>query len=112
MGELLRSLCNARSLLKRHLDDLFGASLAADVDLPNVLSPLQEADGTLAEQDLVDALCAAGVDTGALDIEEVLQALDSRCQRRILVSEVLQGYAEFRARHGSILRELADRIGT
>lgn len=108
-GDLLIAFRRARGLLCRHLDGLFGACLTAAVDLRVVFdAALRRPDTTVSSLEFVELLRGAGVSLVALDVEDVLGVLDQRGERRVSVPEVLQGYAEFHARYGAILGELAD----
>lgn len=98
-------------LLRRHVDDLFKACLAASVDLELVLSDLMPGPilpGTVLGWDvLLSALAAKGVDISKMDTEEVACAIDSSGRRAVVVSDISAAAKAFRTRHSSVLEHLA-----
>eukprot|EP00418_Pyrodinium_bahamense_P041510 CAMPEP_0179209048 /NCGR_PEP_ID=MMETSP0796-20121207/104257_1 /TAXON_ID=73915 /ORGANISM="Pyrodinium bahamense, Strain pbaha01" /LENGTH=189 /DNA_ID=CAMNT_0020914003 /DNA_START=356 /DNA_END=921 /DNA_ORIENTATION=- len=106
--QLLGSVAHARALLRGHREDLFGACFVAGVDLPAVLGSLwgPAEVGVVAWDALVVALRLAGAEVSALDLEEVASALDVSSSG----AAVLRGFAEFCARNGALLGDIASGL--
>ena len=99
-------------LLKRHVDDLFKACLAASVDLEMVLSDLMPnplPGAVLGWDALLSALAARGVDISKIDTDEVVCAIDASGRRAVPVIETAASAKAFNRRHSSVLQNLAHR---
>lgn len=108
--DLLR---RSQVLLQMHLEGLYGACMVSSVDLRTVLEPvLRREDQTLTMEELAAALEAADVDLSAVDLSDVLLALDGCGSGRVPASELAAGHAAFQARFGALLGDLARRLGT
>ena len=98
--------------LRRHVDDLFKACLAASVDLEMVLLDLMPSPmpgAVLGWDALLSALAARGVDISKMDTEEVAYAIDASGRRAVPVGEIAAAAKAFKTRHSSVLEHLAQR---
>ena len=99
-------------LLRRHVDDLFKACLAASVDLEMVLLDLMPSPtpgAVLGWDALLSALADRGVDISKMDTEEVAHAIDASGRRAVPVGEIAAAAKAFKTRHSSVLEHLAHR---
>eukprot|EP00931_Biecheleriopsis_adriatica_P079265 TRINITY_DN5266_c0_g1_i1.p1 TRINITY_DN5266_c0_g1~~TRINITY_DN5266_c0_g1_i1.p1 ORF type:complete len:1008 (-),score=198.00 TRINITY_DN5266_c0_g1_i1:97-3120(-) len=109
---LLQLLRRARALVHGHLDGLLSCCLMAKVDLQVALDfALRRPSQTLSLDELASVLSAAGADLSAVDPEDIFLALDAhRCQQ-VFAPDLLDAYGKFRARYGSLLSIMANKLG-
>lgn len=113
---VLATLRRARALVQSHLDALFGACLkpstGAPVQLQEALdAALRRPDQSLLAEELPEALRAAGLDLGAVDLEAVLEALDPYGRGRVYAPELVSGQRAFTQRFRGLLGTLAAGLG-
>jgi len=112
---LLDVLKRALALLRGQLDGFYGTCHAAKIDLKQALDKYtRRADATVREEELAQALVAAGFNEGELDhaLRDVLQVLDPHNWDVISAPELIRGYDAFKSRQGTILKALASRLSS
>lgn len=108
---LLQQLRRARCLLRSHLDSLYGACVAANLNLLDTFqAALRSETQSITVEGLIERLQQHGVGADSFSPSDVLLALDPHCRGVIFVPELVQGFVGFRARYSTLLGALANQM--